>query len=81
MVRTILTQPHVASCYNNIGNIYADRKQLDLALEQYKISLKLRLKIFGECHADVEASYNNMAITARSTEYHSCDQYVSLNIV
>lgn len=55
-----------ASSYNNIGSVYWKKKDYDIALEFYNISLNIRLRIFGKNNLATAISYENIG-----NVYHS----------
>jgi len=61
--------PDVATCYNNIGNVYNIQGDYTRALEYYDKALKILLHN-DENHPDVATSYNNIGIL-----YSSQDNY------
>ena len=50
--------------------MYNDRREYNPAKELYEKALTNRKKIFGEDHADVATSYNNLAVV-----YNSLKEY------
>ena len=48
--------PDTAVSYNNIGNLYQDKGDLEKALECYNKSLSVRLNSLGENHPDVSVN-------------------------
>ena len=58
----ITSIPDVATSYNNMAGVHSAQGQYGEALELYKQSLAIRLKVHGPDHPDVASSYNNMAV-------------------
>ena len=52
--------PDVATCYNNIAEVYATQGNFILALENYESSLKIRSAIFEEYHPKMSNIFNNI---------------------
>ena len=59
----------IASCYNDLANLYHEKgrcspikyqNHFDLAEEFHLKALKIRISLYGENHADVAGSYNNL---------------------
>ncbi|CAF1432599.1 unnamed protein product [Rotaria sordida] len=52
--------PDIAHVYNNIGSVYEEKRELNLALENYEIAYKIRQKCLSVDHPDLAASSNNI---------------------
>ena len=52
--------PDVASSYNNIGEVYTNKHELDKALEYYNKSLSIKINTFGENHINSAIGYANL---------------------
>lgn len=51
---------YTADVYNNIGEVYRQKGDLDTALIYQKTALKKRIKLYGEKHHETANSYNNI---------------------
>ena len=56
----------MASSYNSIGLVYANKSEHDKALEYYQKSLAIKLKQLGTDHPSVAITYNNMAFVSKA---------------
>jgi len=56
------SHPEVATSYNNIANIHADRGEFLQAKQYYEKALTIRLRLFGEIHPEVAWSYGRFGI-------------------
>ncbi len=79
--------PAVATIYNNIGLVYADKGDYSRALAHYEKSLKIKLGIYGENYPDVATSYNNIGFVysiqgdySRALEYYEKSLKIWLGI-
>ena len=52
--------PDVATSFNNIGNVYLAKGDLENALVQHQKALEIKTRVFGSEHLDVAKSYNNI---------------------
>ncbi len=52
--------PDIASSYNNLGNVYLDLQQYDLAMEYHKKALDIYIKSCPAQHPDIAMSYRNI---------------------
>jgi tetratricopeptide (TPR) repeat protein len=59
----------IAQCHNDLGIVYLERGQLELALKHLKQALEIDLRVFGENSASVGRDYGNL-----STVYHDLQQ-------
>ena len=53
--------PDTAITYSNIGSVYTNKGEYDLALEKYDKSLNIKMATVGENHPDTAVTYKNMA--------------------
>ena len=53
----------ISNIYNQFGQVHADKKDYEKAIEYYKICLEINLKEFGELHPETATLYNNIAVT------------------
>ena len=51
--------PDIGMLYNNIGSIYDDKGELDLAMEHYKKALEIVSKAYGDVHPRIATILNN----------------------
>ena len=50
----------MADSYNNIGEVYRRKGDLENALLQHQRALEIRTRVFGSEHPDVATSCNNI---------------------
>ena len=57
-----LDHPHIAACYNNIGNVYINRGKYDLAIEFYNKAIQIQQKCYESSphHQEIEDSHYNL---------------------
>jgi serine phosphatase RsbU (regulator of sigma subunit) len=60
IARKIDDQYTQAYCYNNIGRVYVDLDEKNLALKYYRLSLELKLKLNDQ--SGIAESYNNIGV-------------------
>lgn len=60
-----IMHPYTADVYNNMGEAYRRKGQLDEALDYHKKSLCLRIQLRGKNHYETVNSINNLAIVYR----------------
>jgi tetratricopeptide (TPR) repeat protein len=58
--------PDIAAVYNNIGNVYKAKNELNLALKNYEIAYEIRQRLFPPIHPHIAASLNNISIVHRA---------------
>jgi tetratricopeptide (TPR) repeat protein len=51
---------NLASTYNNIGNVYSDQGNLELALEMYMKSLNIKKAHYGDNNFNLASTYDNI---------------------
>ena len=52
----------MADSYDNIGSVYERQGKYEEALDQYRRSLEIKTRVFGQDHPDVAASYENIGL-------------------
>ena len=64
IMQQVLGENHkdTAATYNNIGLIYLDQCDYDLALKYHSKALAIRQQVLGEKHPDTAMSYNNIGL-------------------
>ena len=66
----------VASSYNNIGLVYANKNEYDLALQYYFKALQIYKELLGEKHTSVAKGYMNIGnVYAKKNEFDLALQY------
>ncbi|CAF1025818.1 unnamed protein product [Adineta steineri] len=54
------THPDISDVYNNIGNVYDEKGETNLALQNYEESYRVRQKILPKNHPKIAASLHNI---------------------
>ncbi|CAF1543817.1 unnamed protein product [Didymodactylos carnosus] len=63
-------RPSLATTYNNIGAVHAEKSEYDKALENYGTALEIQLKSLPSNHPSLATTYNNIgAVHAEKGEY------------
>ena len=52
----------MATSFNNIGNVYEEKGDLENALVQHQKALEIRTRVFGSDHPEVAASKENIGL-------------------
>ncbi|CAF4577189.1 unnamed protein product, partial [Didymodactylos carnosus] len=52
--------PLLATTYNNIGLVHAEKCEYDKALENYESTLEIQLKSLPSNHSSLATTYNNI---------------------
>ena len=67
----------VAVTYNNIGGVYEEQSNYELALEYYQKSLRIKEELLGGNHEELALSYNNIGSVyqARGEDEESMDYF------
>ena len=60
----------MASSFNNIGEVYRKKGDLENALVQHQKALVIQTRVFGSDHPHVATSYQNLAVVYRSQKNH-----------
>ena len=63
--------PDVASCYNNIGDLYDNQRNYSQALIYYQKAIAIREEMLGEKHLDLTSSYNNIGLLYANQGYYT----------
>ena len=58
----------MAGTHNNVGNVYADKGEIDKALEYYNKSLTIRLNTLGDNHPSTADTLYNMGLLHKSQD-------------
>ena len=56
----------MATSFNNIGEVYRKKGDLENALVQHQKALKIRTRVFGSEHPDVAASKENIGLVFKA---------------
>lgn len=58
----VTASKEMANCYNDLGIAYWNNGNLDLAQQYLQNSLNIREELYGQNHAEVADSYNNLGL-------------------
>ena len=80
--------PYVAGSFNNIGEVYRKKGDLENALVQHQKALEIRTRLFGSDHPDVAASIKNIGVVyhnkgdrAAATEMYTKAYHIFLKVL
>jgi len=56
----------IASCYNQIGNIYKEKNEFAKAKEYFTMALKVAISFYGEEHVEVGDCHSRLGDLCRN---------------